>query len=620
MKSVFHRTALRAIAAIAAFVLTCLCAFTYTAQASGETYTVTVTAVNIRKQATTDSAVLATLSNGETVSVTGTSGDWYKVTYNSASGYIRKDMLTKNSATATVTGSSVFIRRSASHSGSVIDKVSRGTVLTAISRADNWVKVTFNGATGYISAEYVDVRGLPTPNSSDEPLVSMSATGRVNATGLLVRKDASASARSISKLDKNDSVNITGKKGEWYRVKVSEGTGYVLAQYITLSGDKSSTSDATVTDMIGSARVSGGTVNVRKSATKDSALLYQLDLGNAVTITGKCGSWYRVSTSKGTGFVMSQYLSSLYCIAASRTLQSGQTGSDVKALQERLKALGYLTVAPDGEFGEYTLTAVRAFQKKVGLKSDGIVGHSTLKALFSADAPKYSPAQQYHITSVLMSGSSGSQVKALQQRLKELGYFSDAIDGQYGTSTVKAVMLYQTQAGLTVDGIAGTTTVKQLLSTGAKKYDGVTKVRSLYTAGSGKVYNVDWWTGGIQDIFTRGTIATVTDVKTGLTFKVKRRGGHNHADVEPLDSESTAALRKCYGGSWSWDRRAILVTVNGRTYAASMNGMPHGNSSISNGFSGHFCIHFLNSRTHGGNNWDESHQSCIAYAFKQGNK
>ena len=130
---------------------------------------------------------------------------------------------------------------------------------------------------------------------------------------------------------------------------------------------------------------------------------------------------------------------------------------------------------------------------------------------------------------------------------------------------------------------------------------------------------VDWWTSNIQSVFSRGTVATVTDVKTGISWQVKRRGGTNHADVEPLTASDTAKMKQAYGGSWSWTRRAIWVTINGKKYAASMNGMPHGVQSITNNnFSGHHCIHFLNSRTHTGNRLDSAHQAAVKAAYEAG--
>lgn len=113
-----------------------------------------------------------------------------------------------------------------------------------------------------------------------------------------------------------------------------------------------------------------------------------------------------------------------------------------------------------------------------------------------------------------------------------------------------------------------------------------------------------------RNIFGIGAVATVIDVNTGYTFKIKRKGGHNHADCEPLTSADTAVMKKIYG-SWSWDRRAIVIEINGRKIAASMAGMPHGSSDIaSNGFSGHFDVHFLGSMTHG-SEYTKSHVPMV---------
>lgn len=124
------------------------------------------------------------------------------------------------------------------------------------------------------------------------------------------------------------------------------------------------------------------------------------------------------------------------------------------------------------------------------------------------------------------------------------------------------------------------------------------------------------WFGGAENIFTRGSTAKVTHVDTGLTFYVKRRGGTKHADSEPLSQGDTDIMKKIYGGSWSWSRKAIIVEINGKKMAASMNGMPHGGSSISdNGFSGHFCIHFYQSKGHSSNKEDPDHQAMVKRAM-----
>ena len=138
---------------------------------------------------------------------------------------------------------------------------------------------------------------------------------------------------------------------------------------------------------------------------------------------------------------------------------------------------------------------------------------------------------------------------------------------------------------------------------------------SSYAPAQGTAQEMDWWISDIQTIFDRGVKAKITDVETGLCWWEIRYGGRNHADCQPLTAKDTAILKKAYGGKWTWDRRAIFVTIDGVNYAASMNGMPHGGGSIKdNNFSGHHCIHFTNSRTHGSNRRCPLHQAAIKQA------
>ena len=107
---------------------------------------------------------------------------------------------------------------------------------------------------------------------------------------------------------------------------------------------------------------------------------------------------------------------------------------------------------------------------------------------------------------------------------------------------------------------------------------------------------------------------TIIDVETGLSFRVQRRAGSRHADVQPLTIKDTAIMKQIYGGKWSWNRRAILVMSKDRLIAASMSGMPHGSGALKNGFHGHFCVHFAGSRTHRSMSLDFAHQIMVLKA------
>lgn len=206
----------------------------------------------------------------------------------------------------------------------------------------------------------------------------------------------------------------------------------------------------------------------------------------------------------------------------------------------------------------------------------------------------------------LRKGDKGDNVKTLQKKLKTLEFLQGAVDGIFGPKTEEAVKKFQKKNNLVVDGIVGTKTLAVL----GIQLNSTSKIH-------GTAKEMDWWKSDIQKIFAKGVTATITDVATGLSWKEQRRGGKNHADVQPISASDTAKLKKAYGGTWSWARRPIFVTINGINYAASMNGMPHGGDSISgNNFDGHHCIHFTNSRTHGTDRVDENHQKAIKKALK----
>lgn len=114
------------------------------------------------------------------------------------------------------------------------------------------------------------------------------------------------------------------------------------------------------------------------------------------------------------------------------------------------------------------------------------------------------------------------------------------------------------------------------------------------------------------ELIPRYSKFTVMDLETGLSFRGQRRAGSNHADVQPLTKEDSRIMKDIFGGKWSWNRRAVLIHLNGRQIAGSMHGMPHGGDGIpDNAFNGHFCIHFLGSTTHRSGHTDVAHHAMI---------
>jgi hypothetical protein len=118
----------------------------------------------------------------------------------------------------------------------------------------------------------------------------------------------------------------------------------------------------------------------------------------------------------------------------------------------------------------------------------------------------------------------------------------------------------------------------------------------------------------VNEMIPNKSYFTIIDVETGHSFKVQRRAGSKHADVQPLTKKDTKIMKNIYSDKWSWDRRAILVQYSDRLIPASMNGMPHGAGALQNGFPGHFCVHFYGSTTHKTPTPDLAHKLMILKA------
>ena len=164
-------------------------------------------------------------------------------------------------------------------------------------------------------------------------------------------------------------------------------------------------------------------------------------------------------------------------------IHKGTRGLAVRRLQERLVELGYYSIEPDGIYDSNDITAVRAFQKKSGLGVDGVAGLETQQRLYAKDAmpawatatprptstPKPEKTPTPDMNTTLKIGSRGDDVTLLQARLTVLKYFSDTIDGRFGTLTAAAVAAFQQRHSLDADGIAGPKTLKKLYSSSAKE-------------------------------------------------------------------------------------------------------------------------------------------------------
>lgn len=166
--------------------------------------------------------------------------------------------------------------------------------------------------------------------------------------------------------------------------------------------------------------------------------------------------------------------------------KNGSSGAEVKKIQQRLADLGYYNGAIDGNFGDATEEAYKAFQKAAGLTVDGIAGDSR-NTLYSEDAPEApkadttakveedkpeeettaptEPATEPTTEAVqYQNGDEGEKITAIQQQLIKLGYFAMEATGYYGEYTAQTVANFQNQNSLDSTGIVDEKTYNALFS------------------------------------------------------------------------------------------------------------------------------------------------------------
>lgn len=149
-------------------------------------------------------------------------------------------------------------------------------------------------------------------------------------------------------------------------------------------------------------------------------------------------------------------------------IRSGARGLPVTRLQERLVALGYYSIVPDGIYNSDDIAALRQFQRVNGLDVTGVADLATQQVLYSVyalsdGAQLPSPgAIPTPAPSLLKLGMAGEAVQAMQARLIVLGYLTGNADGIFGTQTARAVSNFQKTNNLSADGIAGSQTLGAL--------------------------------------------------------------------------------------------------------------------------------------------------------------
>ncbi len=292
------------------------------------------------------------------------------------------------------------------------------------------------------------------------------------------------------------------------------------------------------------------------------------------------------------------------------TLRIGMSGEAVRAMQTRLITLRFLSGSADGAFGTQTAAAVSAFQRANNLKADGLAGKMTLTALYAPDAKPFTtpaPAQTPSPTleedkPTLRVGDTGDDVRAMQQRLIQLGYLAGGADGIFGPKTSLAVRSFQTNNKLTGTGIADDITLARMNLSGAVAATGVVappqpsappiSAGGFKAPAASEVRFADWYAETRSRIRSMPNVI-IYDFTSRAHYNVKVFSVGRHADGEPVTKQDTDIMENAFGYN-NWTPRPVWVIFSdGRVYMASTHSHGHEvDHNSNNGLTGHICIHF----------------------------
>lgn len=155
-------------------------------------------------------------------------------------------------AVGATTGSSLRLREEPSTSASIVSTLNKGVAVAILAdEADGWYKISYNGKSGFVSADYLVV-------DQDNEFTTY---GRANGDGINVRAGASTDSEVLATVSKGAVVTVNGFENGWYDVTCQYGTeGYIRSDFLDLTSSNSSASGIVESAMqhLGTRYVYGG--------------------------------------------------------------------------------------------------------------------------------------------------------------------------------------------------------------------------------------------------------------------------------------------------------------------------------------------------------------------------
>ena len=186
---------------------------------------VTTEVLNIRSFPASTGNIVGTLNKDSLIEIKGQNGGWYRFDYKDSSAYVFGRYIEKVEQSGQQKGKilaeKLNVRQSASTNSDIVGVVSADQVVDVLDQAGDWLEITYNNQSAYISKKYV--RLVETGKSK---------TGFVAVNLLNVRSQPSSSSPVTGQLPINSQVDITDHLDGWYEIKFNKNTAYVAAKYI----------------------------------------------------------------------------------------------------------------------------------------------------------------------------------------------------------------------------------------------------------------------------------------------------------------------------------------------------------------------------------------------------
>lgn len=246
---------------------------------------------SVFKTSSTSSTKLLSVKRGSAVEWLRTSGGWAYVSVSGKSGWIQtKYLTTKKPVVDKVIGSrwtssTVVVRAANNSSSKSLGSIKAGEKLSLYQVQGSWSKVKTSKGIGWIPTANL-VTTAYTPYASVARWVKAQTTQRVSNFG---------SSKSQGSVAKSAQVTVYGVANGWAHVKSSKGTGWIPTKDLTTTKP--------VVDTVKGYRWPFQSTTVRATATHTAKSLGNIPAGEKVALYATSGSWSKIKSSKGTGWV-----------------------------------------------------------------------------------------------------------------------------------------------------------------------------------------------------------------------------------------------------------------------------------------------------------------------------